>query len=81
MPRIKELKKDYMLKDMREWMIGRMKSLGIKQCDMADMLGISQPAFGQRLRTSNFRTDQLIDIFKRLQATDEEILRFIKLSA
>ena len=56
-----------------------MNVLGKSQADMGNLLGISQPAFGKRLKESNFDYSQIITIFKELQATDEEIVKFMKL--
>jgi predicted transcriptional regulator len=79
MPRVHINKKKYMISDFRVWVIGKMNVLGKSQADMGNLLGISQPAFGKRLRTSNFDYSQIITIFKELQATDEEIVKFMKL--
>ncbi|MCI9095505.1 MAG: hypothetical protein HFI95_04725 [Lachnospiraceae bacterium] len=79
MPRVSINKKKYLKTDLREWIIGRMKSLNLTQEDMSQMMNITQQAFGYRLREGNFKSDQLYVIFNRLQATDEEILRLMKL--
>lgn len=79
MPRVSISKKKYLKTDLREWMTGRMNTLGLKQVEMGELLGISQQAFGNRLRASNFTNDQLYEIFKKLKATDEEVLRLMKL--
>lgn len=79
MPKVHINKKKYMISDFRVWVIGKMNVLGKSQADMGNLLGISQPAFGKRLRTSNFDYSQIITIFKELQATDEEIVKFMKL--
>lgn len=79
MSRVPINKKKYLKTDLREWMTGRMKTLHLNQKDMGELLGISQQAFGDRLKESNFTIDHLYEIFKKLQATDEEILRFMKL--
>lgn len=79
MPRVAINKKKYLKTDLREWISGRMKTLGFNQNDMGELLGISQQAFGCRLRKSNFSNDHLYALFEKLQATDEEILRLMKL--
>ena len=79
MPRVHINKKKYMISDFRVWVIGKMNVLGKSQADMGNLLGISQPAFGKRLKESNFDYSQIITIFKELQATDEEIVKFMKL--
>lgn len=79
MPRVSINKKKYLKADLREWIIGRMKSLNLTQEDMSNLMNITQQAFGHRLREGNFKNDQLYVIFDKLQATDEEILRLMKL--
>lgn len=78
-PRVHINKKKYLLQDFTEWIIGRMRSLEKNQTDMGKLLGISQTAFGKRLKSANFDYPQILDILKELQATDEEILRFMKI--
>lgn len=43
------------------------------------MLGITQQAFGQRVRRGYFPYKDLIVIFKKLDATDDEILWLMRL--
>lgn len=79
MPRVSINKKKYLKTDLREWIIGRMKTLKLTQEDMSNLMNITQQAFGYRLREGSFKNDQLYVIFDKLQATDEEILRLMKL--
>lgn len=78
MPRVSINKKKYLKTDLREWIIGRMKSLNLTQEDMSKLMNITQQAFGYRLREGNFKNDQLYVIFETLQATDEDILRLMR---
>lgn len=62
------------------WMKGRMAELGIKQKDVASELHITQQAVGSMMiRKGSFSAIQMMVIFKVLQASDEEILKFMKL--
>ena len=79
MPRIHLKKKEYLKTDLREWMTGRMDTLEKNQAYMGAVLGISQPAFGKRLSKANFTNEQLYIIFKELEATDENIIRLMRL--
>lgn len=79
MPRVAINKKKYLQKDLREWMKGRMDTLGKTQEHMGQMLNISQPAFGARLKNGKFDNIQLYIIFKELEASDDEILRLMKM--
>lgn len=79
MPRVAINKKKYLKTDLREWMNGKMDTLGKNQAYMGEALGISQQAFGSRLNDANFTNDQLYIIFKELEATDENIIRLMRL--
>lgn len=79
MPRVAAYRKKYLNADLREWIVGRMNSCKKTHLSMGELLGISQPAFSRRLKNSNFEYAQLLEIFKELNATDEEILKLMKL--
>ncbi|WP_296464292.1 hypothetical protein [uncultured Acetatifactor sp.] len=79
MPRVAINKKKYLQTDLREWMKGRMDTLGKNQAYMGEKLSMSQQSFGKRLRNGNFNNVQLYVIFKELEATDEKILQLMKL--
>ena len=79
MPRVAINKKKYLQTDLREWMKGRMDTLGKNQAYMGEKLSMSQQSFGKRLRTGTFNNVQLYVIFKELEATDEKILQLMKL--
>lgn len=79
MPRVAIKKKEYMVKDLCEWIAGRMRTMHLKQADMGEMIGISQPAFKNRLDKGLFSYAELVTILNKLNATDEEILRIMKL--
>lgn len=79
MPRVAINKKKYLQTDLREWMKGRMDTLGKNQAYMGEKLSMSQQSFGKRLRNGNFNNVQLYVIFKELEAMDEKILQLMKL--
>ncbi len=79
MPRVSINRKKYLQTDLREWMKGRMDTLGKNQAYMGEKLNITQQAFGCRLRRGVFDNTQLYVIFKELEATGEEILRLMTL--
>lgn len=79
MPRVRFYKKNYMVKDLKEFIIGRMRTLGLTQEQMGKEINISQSSFSQRLNKSLFSYGDLLTLFKKLNATDEEILRLMKL--
>ena len=79
MPRVRFYKKNYMVKDLKEFIIGRMRTLGLTQEPTGKEINISQSSFSQRLNKSLFSYGDLLTLFKKLNATDEEILRLMKL--
>ena len=79
MPRVSIKKKDYMISDLSKWIVGKMYETKVRQRDMAELLGITQPAFCKKLKSSYFTYGELLSILKTLEATDEEILRLMKL--
>ena len=79
MPRVAIKKKEYMISDLSEWIAGRMYAMKVRQKEMGELLGITQQAFCKKLKKSNFDYRELLSILKKLEATDEEILRLMKL--
>ena len=79
MPRVQILRKKYMLQDLSDWITGKMRVQKKSQAYMGKLLGISQVAYGQRLKSGNFEFGQLIEIFKELQATDEDIVKLMRM--
>ena len=77
--RITAKKKDYMVADLSKWIAGQMYLLGLKQSDLAKKIGITQPSFCQRLKKGLFNYEELLILLDALQATDEEILKMMKL--
>lgn len=79
MPRVAIKKKEYMISDLSQWIVGRMYAMKIKQEEMGEVIGVNQSGFSKRLSKGKFTYAELISILKHLQATDEEILRLMKL--
>lgn len=86
MPRIAAKRKDYMIKDLNVWIVGKMHLMKIRQSDMAAALGITQQALSSRLNVKEgenpkdaFSYGDILTIFKMLDATDEEKQRFMTL--
>lgn len=84
MPRVAINKKKYMLRDLYGWIKGRMDLFDMNQTDLGKLLGISQQAMSTRLLglkagEDTLKHNDLAIIFKRFEATDEEILKFMKL--
>lgn len=79
MPRISAKKKTYMVSDLSKWIAGKMYELNLTQADLARIFGISQPAFSNRMKKGLFNYGDMLTLLKELHATDEEILRLMKL--
>lgn len=79
MPRVAINRKKYMISDLSQWIAGRMYAMKIKQEEMGELIGINQASFSKRLKAGKFYYDDLLSILKHLKATDEEILRLMKL--
>lgn len=79
MPRVSINKKKYKVSDLSKWIIGKMYELNMTQSDLSEMLGITQPAVSNRLKKGLFSYADMLILLKELQATDEEILRFMKI--
>lgn len=85
MPRVAINRKIYMLRDIAEWIEGRMSTKGLRQEDVAQWININQQSMSRRLKQAKegkenaFSVGELITLFKKLDATDEEILRLTKM--
>lgn len=84
MPRITAKKKQYMITDLSRWIVGKMKEKKLRQEDIAGFLGINQQSVSARICKGMkgkdvFSQGELITLFKELEATDEDILRLLKL--
>ena len=78
MPRVKELKPDYMAKDLGSNIVGLMFRKGIKQTELARELGITQGGLHYKLFNNSFTYKDLLIIFRQLELTDDEIVRLMK---
>lgn len=79
MPRVRIKKKEYMVNDLVKWINRRRADLNLRQSDLAELLGISQPALSNRLEKGLFNYTDMIQILNVLNATDEEILKLMKM--
>ena len=75
--------KKYLVQDFYEWMKGRMSSKNLRQDDVGKMIGVNQQSVSRKMLACkngkpNFTQEELLILFKELEATDEEILRLMK---
>ena len=78
MPRIAELKPQYMAQDIGSNIVGLMFRKGMSQTELAKELGITQGGLHYKLFNNSFSYKDLIVIFQALDLTDEEIVRLMK---
>ncbi len=83
MPRISGKRKFYMKRDLQDWIRITMREKHISQSEMAREIGVSQTRFSilinpDHAEDSDIKFGQLITIFEKLQATDEKIIKLMK---
>lgn len=79
MPRIAAYRKKYMLSDFSKWVRNRLFELKITQEEAGGWIGKSQPAFYSKLKSNKFTLSDAITLWEKLGATDEEILKHVKI--
>jgi len=79
MPRITSRRKFYKEKDIGSWVRGEMAKKKIRQKQMADCMGITQQAFGQKVNKNQFTYSDLLTIFQELQTEDAEIVKLMRI--
>ena len=78
MPRITAFKYEYMKQDARKLFKGKMAENDITQKKLADIVGISPPAFCIRFKSFDFEFEQLVKMIPAVGLSDEEILKLMK---
>ncbi|MGN0352430.1 MAG: hypothetical protein ACI4ES_12325 [Roseburia sp.] len=79
MPRVAIKKKDYKVSDFSKWLVAKMYEQKLTQADMGKLIGITQPAFCNRLEKGLFSYSDMLTLFKELKASDAEILTLMKM--
>lgn len=74
MPRIKELKRNYIGKTIRKWLV----DADMTQQDLANAIDMSPQLLGYKIKNNAFAYGDLLDIFSALDLPDEEILGAMK---
>lgn len=78
MPRVKALRNEYMKTDTRKLFKGKMAENDITQRKLAEVVGLSPPSFCIRFKTFDFDFEQLVKMIQKLELSDEEILKLMK---
>lgn len=79
MPRVKALRSEYMKTDARKMFKGKMAENDVTQRNLAELVGLSPPAFCIRFKTFDFDFEELVKMIQRLEFSDEEILKLMKI--
>ena len=79
MPKCYITKQDKLNSKLVAYIYGTMKVKKVPQRQMADRLGISQPAFAKKLKNCQFTFADLATIFETLDTQDEELLSVMRL--
>lgn len=79
MPRVKELRTNYMKTDARKMFKGKMGANDVTQRDLAELVGLSPPAFCIRFKTFDFDFEMLAKMIAKLGFSDEEIVKLMKM--
>lgn len=78
MPRVYLTKQDQLNNRLISMIYGTMKVKRYTQSFMADRLGITQQAFGKKLKNAQFTFSDLTQVFEILELPDEDILNVMR---
>ena len=78
MPKVYLTRQEKMTSDLVSRIYGTMKVKRITQRQIADVLDISQQAFGKKLKNGQFTFWDLVTIFETLGFEDEQILSLMR---
>lgn len=79
MPRGYLKEKEYKTKDLETYVFAKSKIERISISKLSDLLGCSRSTFYRKLSEGSFTFTELLEIFKALKATGEEILKLLTL--
>lgn len=79
MPRVSIKKKDYKKTDLTKYIVGEMRVQGVTQRDLAERLGLTQPAIIYKFNNNSFSYGDLLEIFDLLNTTDEQKVKLLTL--
>lgn len=77
MPKVK-LDPNYKRDMLQKAIYGRMRQLNVTGADLSEMWGIEPQNANRRLRTMRMDWRALAQLFKHLEFTDAEIIKFMK---
>ena len=74
MPKIRELKKNYIGNTIKKWLI----DADMNQQELAEAIDMSPQLLGYKLKNNSFDYGNLLDIFSVLNLPDEEIVKAMR---
>ena len=74
MPAIRELKRNYIGKTIKKWLI----DADMNQADLANAIDMSPQLLGYKIKNNAFGYGDLLDIFSALELPDEEIVKVMR---
>ena len=74
MPKITELKSNYIGKTVKKWLI----DADMNQQQLAEAIGMSPQNLGHKINTNNFYYRDMIDIIDALSVPDDEVLKAMR---
>lgn len=78
MPRVKALKTNYMKSDAIKMFKEKMAGNDITQKQLAEVIGLSPPAFCIRFKSFKFSFEELIKMIPKIGLSDDDILKLMK---
>lgn len=78
MPKVYLTKQDEMSEKLVALIYGRMKVRNVTQKKMADRMGISQQAYGKKLKNRQFTYWDLVIIFDELDIDDQQMIQVMR---
>lgn len=77
MPRIRELKKDYLQNDLTIWLWSQIKARHTSQGRVAAALGISQESLSRKMKNNNYSFKDFITLVDMFNPDQETITKLV----
>lgn len=78
MPRIKEMKKEYLARDFSLWLIGQIKENGLTQGEVAHRMGTSQQNFSYKLNNQAFSFRDFLKLMEIFKPDADELMKLVR---
>ena len=78
MPRIKEYKKEYMVRDFSHYVRDKCRDQKMSQTDLAEALGMSQQKLSYKINSDAFTYADFLAILEFFKPEENELIRLVK---